>query len=432
MVRSLASSAAAAATPPVLVIGAGIFGLSVAYAARRAGARVAVIEAGTVPGCGASGGVVGALTPHTPVRWSPFTAFHFRALLDLAGHIREIEQVSGGLGTGYMQTGRWTPLTTQHRLDAARADAAAAAVVWGNAASLTVLDTLPEAAAGWLAPEAAAYGVQTDTVSARVNPRAYVLSLAAALQNSGVAISCGVGAARVFPDGSVVTTEGTTLRGQHIVIAGGSGAWDMLRPLAPLSWTLDGTGGVKGQAALLALDFPPPPTLIYADGLYVIPHDSGVVGGSGSGSTTVGNGDANGSCSGLVAVGSTSEKEWALPSDTDDKLDQLVARAQTVVPNLSNARIIRRWAGVRPKPPRAHPVAGPVPGTSSVWVAGGGFKIGFGIAHAIADGLVAQMLPDLIEAPLSNPLPKTFSPEVAFAATKEPRPSKTQTDTAIT
>ncbi|MFC6655714.1 FAD-dependent oxidoreductase [Roseibium salinum] len=52
------------------VAGAGIFGLSVAHAAIKAGLRVAVLEKDRV-GAGSSGGLLGALMPHMPARWNP-------------------------------------------------------------------------------------------------------------------------------------------------------------------------------------------------------------------------------------------------------------------------------------------------------------------------------------------------------------------------
>ncbi|MBL3566941.1 FAD-dependent oxidoreductase, partial [Rhodovulum sulfidophilum] len=58
----------------VTVMGAGVFGLSSAYACARRGARVRVVE-WSHPGAGASGTPVGALSPHVPEQWNPKKQF---------------------------------------------------------------------------------------------------------------------------------------------------------------------------------------------------------------------------------------------------------------------------------------------------------------------------------------------------------------------
>ena len=68
----------------VTIRGAGIFGLSVGWACARRGARVRVIDPGGI-GAGASGGIVGALSPHVPEHWNPKKAFQLRALLMAEG-----------------------------------------------------------------------------------------------------------------------------------------------------------------------------------------------------------------------------------------------------------------------------------------------------------------------------------------------------------
>ena len=68
------------AASEVTVRGAGIFGLSIAYACLSQGARVHVIDPHG-PGAGASGGLVGALAPHVPENWNAKKAFQLRALL---------------------------------------------------------------------------------------------------------------------------------------------------------------------------------------------------------------------------------------------------------------------------------------------------------------------------------------------------------------
>ena len=66
--------------------------------------------------------------------------------------------------------------------------------------------------------------------------------------------------------------------------------------------------------------------VIFMDGLYIVPHDNG-----------------------LVAVGSTSENSFSDPLSNDDLLDDLLHRARAVVPLLAGAPVVERWAGLRPK-----------------------------------------------------------------------------------
>jgi glycine oxidase len=62
------------ARPELTVRGGGIFGLSIAWEAASRGARVRLIETASI-GAGSSGGIVGALAPHTPEQWNEKKAF---------------------------------------------------------------------------------------------------------------------------------------------------------------------------------------------------------------------------------------------------------------------------------------------------------------------------------------------------------------------
>lgn len=357
--------------PDVLVVGAGIFGLSVAWAASQRGLSVRVLEVEQV-GAGASGGIVGALTPHAPSRWRPMMAFQFEALSHLPEHIARLEAETG-CTTGYVRSGRVTPLVSQKARAAAERDVLAAPETWGNRARHEILESVPEAAHGWIRPEAAPFGLVRDTISARVDPRAYMSALAAGL---GDAISGGVRVTGVSGDGVYAGAEfhpaGT------VVLAAGWQVWDLVQPHLP-----DMAGQpVKGQSALFRADAGDLP-VIYQDGLYIVPHAGG-----------------------RVAVGSTSEKVFGHASDTDELLEDVIARARVICPALQQADVIKRWAGLRPKPPGREPVIGPLPDMPSVWLAAGGYKISFGIAHAVADAVVSGILretPDL-------PLPDSFDP----------------------
>lgn len=301
--------------------------------------------------------------------------FQFRALLSLEERIARIEAATG-ISTGYARTGRLTPLATARARAGAERDVAAAPDTWGDAASYRILENLPPEAEGRLSPDMAAYGVVRDSISARVWPQAYVAALA---QAQGDAILSETPIVDLDAAGARVRTDSGWQEAGHVVIAAGPGTWALLAPHAP---ALGAGQPVKGQAAVLACDLSALP-VIYTDGLYVIPHGKD-----------------------RVAVGSTSEKRFEDGTATDTLLEDLLARARRVVPALARAPVTQRWAGLRPKPPGREPVVGPIPDAPRTWVAGGGYKISFGIAHAVGDAVAAG----LAGTDTPNPLPATFDP----------------------
>jgi len=93
--------------PDITVMGAGIFGLSVAWCCLKKGAAVQVIDPGG-PGAGASGGVVGALAPHVPENWNAKKAFQLDSLLMAESFWDEVAATSG-ISPGYARAGRLQP-----------------------------------------------------------------------------------------------------------------------------------------------------------------------------------------------------------------------------------------------------------------------------------------------------------------------------------
>ncbi len=153
------------ASVDVTVRGAGVFGLSIAWACAARGARVRVVDPFGV-GAGASGGLVGALAPHVPEAWNALKQFQFESL-QMAGAWWAAVAAAGGVDPGYARTGRVQPLGDAAAVEAARARAAGAAAHWGGAAEWAV-----EAAAGPFAPVSATGLVVRDTLTARLSPRA--------------------------------------------------------------------------------------------------------------------------------------------------------------------------------------------------------------------------------------------------------------------
>ncbi len=321
--------------------GAGIIGLTIAWEAVNRGARVRVIDPGG-PGAGASGGLVGALQPHTPDVWNAKKQFQLDSLLRARTLWSEVQAVSG-LSTGYAPAGRLQPLADERAVTLARAREAGARDNWAGAATWRVVDA--DTAGAWRPPSDSGLYIH-DTLSALIHPRKAVQSLAQALTMKGTEI------ATHGPDeGPVIWATG----------------WTGLRDLgAALGRTIG--GGVKGQAALLKHDAAGAPQ-IFAAGLHIVPH-----------------------LDGTVAIGSTSEREFDQPDTTDHLLDDIVARATELMPVLHGASVIDRWAGVRPRAMTRAPLMGAWPGREGHFVANGGFKIGFGVAPRMAEVMTDLVL----------------------------------------
>ncbi|MFN7003470.1 MAG: NAD(P)/FAD-dependent oxidoreductase [Roseinatronobacter sp.] len=315
------------------IMGAGIFGLALAYTCVRRGAHVRVIEK-RVPGAGSSGGLVGALAPHVPENWNTKKAFQFDALR-MAGPFWADVAARSGRDPGYARLGRVQPVA-EDKLDLAQSRAAQSRALWQGFAEWQVIRAsdapgLPIVSlSGW---------VVHDTLSARLHPRMACAALVGALQNAGVTVE----------QGEVPRAKGLT-----VWATGHEGLHDLSRDLG----TEIGSG-VKGQSVALALRCPDAPQ-IFADGLHIVPHADG-----------------------SVAIGSTSERDFSDSDSTDEACDALVAQARAICPALRDAPEIGRWAGVRPRAKSRAPLMGAWPGRAEDFVFNGGFKIGFAMAPAL-------------------------------------------------
>lgn len=321
----------------VTVRGAGIFGLSVAWACVKRGASVRVIDPGGVA-AGASGGLVGALAPHTPERWNDKKELQFQSL-DMAEAMWADVADVGGRDPGYARTGRIQPVGA---LEIATERARNAEELWKGRYTWQVRDVRDF---GAFAPVTPSGLVIHDTLTARANPRKATQALAAALVAKRVEI----------------LTEGRE-DGAVVHATGASG-------LVALSEALAYPVGVpiKGQSALIDFDARDLPQ-IFVDGLHVIPHADGT-----------------------TAIGSTTEREFADPSSCDGGLDDILGRVVRLVPALRERPVLERWAGLRPRARSRAPMLGAWPGRPGHFIANGGFKIGFGMAP-----IVGQLISELI------------------------------------
>ncbi|MEP2891560.1 NAD(P)/FAD-dependent oxidoreductase [Tateyamaria sp.] len=344
------------ATDKITVRGAGIFGLSIAWVLRQRGANVQVIDPNGVA-AGASGGIVGALAPHVPENWNPKKQFQLESLLMAEGFWREVQDVSG-MSPGYARNGRVQPVANVAALDLARARAETANDLWGDAATWVVRNIQDQ---NWCAPSV--MGVEIyDSLSGRIHPKQSCIALAAALAARGVPVLAD------GPDTSI-TIHATGVAGLEALNA---------------NHTRMVGAGIKGQAVLLDFAMPDAPQL-FADTLHIIPHGDGT-----------------------TAIGSTTEREYIDPYDTDGQLDDILVRVRTAIPALRDARVLARWAGLRPRSRSRAPMLGPWPDRPGHFIANGGFKIGFGMAPK-----VAHVMADLILEGRDT-IPKGFDVAASF------------------
>jgi glycine/D-amino acid oxidase-like deaminating enzyme len=142
--------------------------------------------------------------------------------------------------------------------------------------------------------------------------------------------------------------------------------------------------GVKGQGAVLDFDARDLPQL-FADTVHIVPHEDGT-----------------------TAVGSTSERDYDDATSTDAQLDAVIARACAAVPVLAGARVLERWAGVRPRTRSRAPMLGAHPLHAGAFIANGGFKIGFGMAPKLGE-VMADLMLDGVDR-----IPDGFRPEASL------------------
>ncbi len=325
----------------ITIRGAGIFGLSIAWACVQRGASVQIIDPYGV-GAGSSGGIVGALAPHVPENWNPKKAFQLDSLL-MAEQFWANVEATGGMSAGYARTGRLQPIADDAAHALAQRRETTAAELWKDNATWQVI---PASDADWQ-PNSPSGHLIRDTLSAHMHPRRACQALAAALESRGVTI------AQDGPD-----------RGAVLWATGVSG----LEELSAGRPRIVGNG-VKGQAALLRYDASGLPQL-FAGGVHIIPH-----------------------LDGTVAVGATSERDYQNATTTDAQLDDVIAAARTAAPILQDAPVIARWAGARPRARSRAPMLGAWPDRRGHFIANGGFKIGFGMAPKVAQ-VMAELLLD--------------------------------------
>ncbi len=331
----------------VIIIGGGIIGLSLAIALRKRGATVLVVERGE-PGREAShaaGGMLVDCSAETPPALQPLALASAQLYPELAHEL----QVESGVNVDLRDQGAIVFPPPEHVHERP---------------GFTLSSLLPAPIAE-LEPALGETNRPAFYLKERsVDPRALTTAALKTAKNRGVDSSSGDPVASVnLSDRKVsgVTTTKTTFHAGKVVNC--AGAWS--GKIGPHALP---TRPVKGQMLCLAM---PSRTLlkhvIRSPEAYLIPRSDG-----------------------RLLVGATVE-EAGFDKRTDPATIQRLHRAAlNLVPQLSNARILEDWAGLRPGTPDALPILGET-ATPGYYVATGHFRDGILLAP-----ITAQVMADVI------------------------------------
>lgn len=332
----------------VVIVGAGVAGLSIGWRLLQKGASVTILDRAQ-PAQGATWAAAGMLAQLAELEdaapaeislaeegaalWPAFAA--------------EVEAVSGQ-SVGLTKSGTLILATDPAELEAMRPRGR----VLDRAQVTALAPMLAPAVGGLWAPD-----------EAHVDNRALGLALTIAFLKAG---------GTLLPNEAVVSIERRGDRVTRLLTPYGhyqadayliaAGAWSRLLDDIPVT-------PVKGQ--MIAL-IPPagaalPAPMIWGNGVYLVPRG------------------------GRLLIGATVEEAGFDTALTDDARDHLLGRAQALIPSLKDWRLDEHWAGLRPKSPDGLPLLGPTE-TPNLFVASGQYRNGILFAPAIAQRMAAMLL----------------------------------------
>lgn len=347
----------------VLIIGAGASGLSAALALLQRGYRVVVLDRGTA-GAESSWAGGGILSPLLPWDYAePVSQLALRSMAGFGTWIAEVETRSG-CATEFWRCGM--DVLAPAQLDKALA--------WCQTHGISARFDPSESGSRLRLPEIAQVR----------NPR-LLAALREAVLKLGGTIHTHCAVETLQSQAGQVTAHATCgiFAAERLVLA--AGAWSGL--------ALPGLPGVpnirpiRGQMLLFKLDPGVLSTILYRDGLYVIPRRDG-----------------------HILVGSTLEDVGFDKSTDAATARRLHAEAVALLPALADAVPIRQWAGLRPGSPDNIPVIGRHPDFDNVFINAGHYRYGVTMAPASA-----ELLADLMEGktPALDPAPYSWAAAAA-------------------
>ncbi|MEQ1592256.1 MAG: glycine oxidase ThiO [Thiobacillaceae bacterium] len=354
-------------THNVLIIGAGVSGLSVALTLLQRGDQVTLLERGQV-GAESSWAGGGILSPLLPWDYSSaVSALALRSMVAYPAWIKHIEALSG-LETEYWRCGMLAQdcAATEATLAwCAEHDLACELIAAATPASKPAL-RLPGIAQVRNPRLVAALLKAVKTLGGRVIEHAQVTALTTQSSRATGAV-----------------TAGATYTADRIILASGAWAGTGLENLP----AVPNIRPVRGQMLLYKLEPGTLDTILYRNGTYLIPRRDG-----------------------HVLAGSTLEDAGFDKSTTAEAHDYLHGEASSMLPVLSDMKPVQQWSGLRPGSPDNIPVIDRHPDFDNVFVNTGHFRYGVTMAPASA-----ELLLDLMEGNMPSIDPAPYCWQAALA-----------------
>ena len=362
-------------TADVIVVGAGVIGLAIAYELSRRGARVRVLEA-RAAGQGATQASAGMLTPHTETRDLPSLGGLATRSLDLYDAFIERVREDSGLGVEYRRCGSLHVATDDARMEdfrrlAVRMATSGVAADLLNPAQVREHESqIGSGFTGGLLVPAHGYVVVGDLVRAL---------LAAATARGAHVDVARVMKVSATPAGIRVETQGGAVHAAAAVVA--TGSWtsrvavegDAAIPVRP----------VRGQ--LVQLDWPTAPLarILWGPDCYLVPWTSGA-----------------------MLVGATAEEAGFDERATAAGVHDLLGAACDLLPRAWQAAFTGVRVGLRPATPDDLPVLGASPHVRSVYYATGHYRNG-----VLLTPVTAVLLADLVLGQPADTALDAFRPD---------------------